>query len=271
MIANYHTHTWRCRHADGTEREYVENAIAAGLKILGFSDHTPQVYPNGFVCPVKMLPEELEGYVDTILDLKREYKADIDILLGLEAEYLYTLWEPLLRLLEPYPIEYMILRGTDEQCGEVKTLLQADPGGAGDREVSVFCPSGCAVVHGTGQHLRRGDVEAVPVLQRGGDPAGDQPAGRAGGQKLPVREVLEDRRAGRQFRDLRHRRAPRGSRVFAGGDRESGQIPGEMRDPEGEADRSDGGLRCQGGVKGTVLLTTFESKSCQKNRPLDTP
>ena len=40
MIANYHTHTWRCHHADGTEREYVENAIAAGIKILGFSDHT---------------------------------------------------------------------------------------------------------------------------------------------------------------------------------------------------------------------------------------
>ena len=33
MIANYHTHTWRCRHADGTEREYVERAIEGGLKI----------------------------------------------------------------------------------------------------------------------------------------------------------------------------------------------------------------------------------------------
>ena len=109
MIANYHTHTWRCRHAFGTEREYVERAIEGGLKILGFSDHTPQVYPNGFVCPVKMLPGELEGYVDTILDLKREYKDNIEIHLGLEVEYLYTLWEPLLRLLEPYPIEYMIL------------------------------------------------------------------------------------------------------------------------------------------------------------------
>lgn len=109
MIANYHTHTWRCRHASGTEREYVEKAIEAGLKILGFSDHTPQLYPGGFVCPVKMLPSELEGYVDTILDLKREYKDDIEIHLGLEVEYLYTLWEPLLKLLEPYPIEYMIL------------------------------------------------------------------------------------------------------------------------------------------------------------------
>lgn len=109
MIANYHTHTWRCRHADGTEREYVEKAIEAGLKVLGFSDHTPQVYPNGYVCPVKMEPRELEGYVDTVLKLRDEYRDDIEIRLGLEAEYLYTLWEPLLRLLEPYPIEYMIL------------------------------------------------------------------------------------------------------------------------------------------------------------------
>ena len=73
MIANYHTHTWRCRHADGTEREYVEKAIESGLKILGFSDHTPQVYPNGFVCPVKMLPEELEGYVREQLKVREPF------------------------------------------------------------------------------------------------------------------------------------------------------------------------------------------------------
>ena len=95
MIASYHNHTWRCHHADGTEREYVENAIAAGFKILGFSDHTPQVYPDGFVCPVKMEPKDLEGYVDTILDLKREYKDDIDIRLGLGSGVsIYTLGAP---------------------------------------------------------------------------------------------------------------------------------------------------------------------------------
>ena len=38
MIANYHTHTYRCHHADGTEREYVERAIENGLKIFGFSE-----------------------------------------------------------------------------------------------------------------------------------------------------------------------------------------------------------------------------------------
>ena len=109
MNANYHTHTWRCRHAMGKEKEYVEKAIQSGLKILGFSDHTPQVYPGAYVCPVKMEPRELEDYVDCVLALKKEYADDIEIRLGLEAEYLYTLWEPLLRLLEPYPIEYLLL------------------------------------------------------------------------------------------------------------------------------------------------------------------
>ena len=38
MIANYHTHTTRCNHAYGTEREYVENAVSRGLKIFGFAE-----------------------------------------------------------------------------------------------------------------------------------------------------------------------------------------------------------------------------------------
>lgn len=43
MIANYHTHTWRCMHAEGAEEAYVRQAIRRGLHTLGFSDHTP--YP----------------------------------------------------------------------------------------------------------------------------------------------------------------------------------------------------------------------------------
>jgi len=109
MIANYHTHTWRCHHADGMEREYVERAIASGLKILGFSDHTPYLYPDDYVSRSKMLPEQLEGYVRTVLELRDKYKDDIEIHLGLEVEYYPALWEKLIRFLEQYPIEYMIL------------------------------------------------------------------------------------------------------------------------------------------------------------------
>ena len=47
MIANYHTHTWRCNHAHGVEKQYIEKAIGQGLQILGFSDHTPYCFPKG--------------------------------------------------------------------------------------------------------------------------------------------------------------------------------------------------------------------------------
>lgn len=109
MIANYHTHTWRCRHACGTEREYIENAIESGLEILGFSDHSPCLYPNGYQAIYKMLPGQLEDYVDTILRLRDEYRGQIEIRMGLEAEYFPALWEDFLRLIEPYPIEYLLL------------------------------------------------------------------------------------------------------------------------------------------------------------------
>ena len=63
MTANYHTHTVRCGHAEGTEREYIEQALARGLEELGFSDHSPQVFDGGYVSSFRMLPEQLEDYV----------------------------------------------------------------------------------------------------------------------------------------------------------------------------------------------------------------
>ncbi len=109
MIANYHTHTWRCNHATGSEREYVECAIKSGLKILGFSDHTPQPYAGDYKSLYKMTMEQLPGYVDTVLQLKEEYKNDIEIHLGLETEYYPRYWEELRSYIREFPIEYMIL------------------------------------------------------------------------------------------------------------------------------------------------------------------
>lgn len=109
MIANYHTHTWRCHHASGTEREYVENAIAGGLKILGFSDHTPVPFLGGYVSPWRMGMDQLEDYVDTVSKLKEEYKKDIEIHLGFETEYYPAYFQELLHIMEQYPVEYFLL------------------------------------------------------------------------------------------------------------------------------------------------------------------
>lgn len=42
MLYNLHTHTFRCNHATGEDKAYVEYAIQSGVKVLGFSDHCPQ-------------------------------------------------------------------------------------------------------------------------------------------------------------------------------------------------------------------------------------
>ncbi|MBR6968626.1 MAG: histidinol-phosphatase [Ruminococcus sp.] len=109
MLANYHTHTYRCGHATGEDREYVEAAIAAGYKILGFADHCPWVFPDGYVSDIRMSPAETENYFSSLTALKKEYAADIKIYIGFEAEYIPQLVEAQDRLLADYPLDYMIM------------------------------------------------------------------------------------------------------------------------------------------------------------------
>jgi len=109
MYANYHTHTWRCNHASGTEREYVENALKAGLKILGFSDHAPYLFPGEYYSTFRMRPEQLEDYVRTVLSLRQEYAGCLEIPLGLELEFYPQLLPQLLPVLRDQPLDYLIL------------------------------------------------------------------------------------------------------------------------------------------------------------------
>ena len=109
MIANYHTHTIRCRHASGSEREYIETAISRGVKLLGFSDHSPQLFPAGYYSNYRMFPEETENYFETIRSLADEYRSDITILVGLETEYFPELFDSLIEFLTPYSPDYLIL------------------------------------------------------------------------------------------------------------------------------------------------------------------
>ena len=109
MIANYHTHTTRCHHALGTEREYIEKAISEGLEVLGFSDHVPMPFPDGHQSGFRVRIEELEDYVRTLEALREEYKDRIRILIGFEAEYYPAHFDAMLEMLFPYDYDYMIL------------------------------------------------------------------------------------------------------------------------------------------------------------------
>ena len=74
MTANYHTHTYLCQHADGLPEEYVQTAIKNGLEILGFSDHAPFYFPDGYVSGCRMRMEQIDFYFDTLLALREKYK-----------------------------------------------------------------------------------------------------------------------------------------------------------------------------------------------------
>jgi len=109
MYANYHTHTSRCRHADGQDEEYVLAAIAGGFKTLGFSDHTPYLFPGDYYTHMRMYPPQLPEYAASIRSLREKYAGKIDIKLGLEVEYYPDFFPALLPLIRENGVEYMIL------------------------------------------------------------------------------------------------------------------------------------------------------------------
>lgn len=84
---NYHTHTYRCRHAQGDVADYVAAAAAGGLAELGFSDHCP--YPDGRWRETRMDMEDLPGYVAAIEAAKPAAagRASPTIHAGLECEW----------------------------------------------------------------------------------------------------------------------------------------------------------------------------------------
>lgn len=89
MIANYHTHTFRCGHSgDYRDEDFVLAAMEGGLKILGFSDHTPWPYAGDFRHPsVRMDVEVFPEYLASVRKLQERYKEKIKIYVGLECEY----------------------------------------------------------------------------------------------------------------------------------------------------------------------------------------
>ena len=118
---NFHTHTTRCKHANGEDREYVERAIAAGFQVLGFSDHAPYLYEDGYVSRMRMDMEQLEEYVASIHSLKKEYASDIEIYCGLEMEYFPHRFDATLEQILKQPIEYLLLAQHffDDEIGNV--------------------------------------------------------------------------------------------------------------------------------------------------------
>jgi len=119
MRKDYHTHTFRCQHAQGEVRDYAAVAVQKGLQVLGVTDHTPFPYP----CPnerwnqIRMSLSQLDSYEEAIAEARHVYP-QLTILKGMECEYIPE-YLPFYReeLLAKRQFDYLIVGAHFFPCG----------------------------------------------------------------------------------------------------------------------------------------------------------
>lgn len=87
---NYHSHTYRCGHADldVTDEDYVKEYIKMGFEKVAFTDHCPEKNKIDLRPNIRMEYEERKEYLSSINNLKKKYANKIKIETGYEVEYL---------------------------------------------------------------------------------------------------------------------------------------------------------------------------------------
>lgn len=87
---NYHTHTYRCGHADNlmTDEDFIKELIAKNFKKVAFTDHCPDKDGIDKRHFMRMDYSQKQEYLDSIKQLKEKYYNVIDIETGFEVEYL---------------------------------------------------------------------------------------------------------------------------------------------------------------------------------------
>jgi len=126
MKANYHTHTWRCNHAAGTEREYIERAIESGIEILGFSEHSYLPFEEE-----TMKPHEEGEYRRRVLALKDAYRGRMKILCGVEKD----IYSPI----DESVYDYTIGSVHYIRCDNAYASVDLSPEATAENVLSFFC------------------------------------------------------------------------------------------------------------------------------------
>ena len=108
IFTDQHSHTLHS-HAKDTVSAMAAAAFAKGLKVFGFSEHSPRPqdynYPNDYR---DRLSAEFPIFVTDVLAAKEQYKGRMDVLLGLEMDYIPAEEAFVRESVEAYPYEYVI-------------------------------------------------------------------------------------------------------------------------------------------------------------------
>jgi len=87
---NYHSHTYRCGHADldMKDEEYIQEYIKMGFEKVAITDHCPEKNEIDKRDNMRIKYIEKEEYLNSIKTLKEKYADKIQIETGFEVEYL---------------------------------------------------------------------------------------------------------------------------------------------------------------------------------------
>ncbi|MGK2859445.1 MAG: histidinol-phosphatase HisJ family protein [Thermoanaerobaculia bacterium] len=109
-ITDYHTHTFRCGHAVGTTREYVEAAMRNGITDIGLTDHLWLYFaPAGDRDPRwAMAEDQYEAHYAEMLAVREEYRGRIDVRVSVEADFVAGHEDELRSILSRYEFDYVL-------------------------------------------------------------------------------------------------------------------------------------------------------------------
>jgi histidinol-phosphatase (PHP family) len=107
---DYHSHHYRCGHAEGGMADYIRAAIDLGMREFGVSDHGPAYWwPEDHAQPTtQMAKSELPNYVREAGQLKEEFAGRIPVRVGIEADYIEGREDALRALLDGQPFDYAL-------------------------------------------------------------------------------------------------------------------------------------------------------------------
>ncbi len=104
MYSNFHTHTNYCDGHDSV-RDLVRTALSLNIVQIGISSHAPLPVPAGWSLSNK---EELEHYLNDILNNISVYGDQIDILKALEVDYIPEMSIPFSMIKNTWDLDYII-------------------------------------------------------------------------------------------------------------------------------------------------------------------
>lgn len=103
MLQNHHTHSV---FSDGSSQpeEYIITAVNRGFSLLGFTEHSPLPFENGF----SFKPGRKNEYHDLMAGLKQKYSGQIAVYSGMEMDFIPGISDDFAAIEREYQPDYLI-------------------------------------------------------------------------------------------------------------------------------------------------------------------